>query len=104
MSQGPGPFRPHVRLRVGVTGHRPGPKLPAAAAAQIQVTLKGLFEALAAALTAATGETRWAFGAAAAELAVISSLAEGADRMAAEAGLRRRGRAGGGAAGAAGGL
>ena len=87
MSQGRGPFRPHVRLRVGVTGHRPGPKLPAAAAAQVHVTLKGLFEALAAALTAAVDDARWAFGAAAAELAVVSALAEGADRMVAEAGL-----------------
>lgn len=81
------PFRPHVRLRIGVTGHRPGPKLPDDAQPVIAETLERIFSAISDSLTQASGGERWAFGKEPAELAVVSALAEGADRLVAEAGL-----------------
>jgi hypothetical protein len=82
------PLRPHVRLRIGVTGHRPGPKLPEQARPKIAGALRRVFKALSDELAAtAAGQPRWAFGQRAGELVVVSSLAEGADRMVAEAGL-----------------
>jgi hypothetical protein len=81
------PLRPRARLRVGVTGHRPGPKLPAKAEPVIKATVERLIAQLSPTLAGVVGETPWAFAAQPAELAVVSSLAEGADRIVAEAGL-----------------
>lgn len=82
------PYRPHVRLRVGVSGHRTGPKLPAEVQPRVQRTIERLFGDILAHLSDARGDARWAFGAQESELVVVSALAEGADRMVAEAGLR----------------
>jgi hypothetical protein len=76
-----------VRLRVGVTGHRPGPKLPDAARPAIASSIKAIFDALAAGLDSALNGSHWAFSAKSAELMVVSALAEGADRMVAHTAL-----------------
>ena len=81
------PIRPHVRLRVGVTGHRPGPKLPDDVHATITASIAAVFDALAAELDTALDGSHWAFNARPPELAVVSALAEGADRMVAQAAL-----------------
>jgi hypothetical protein len=65
-----------LRLRVGVTGHRVPPKLPAESTAPLRDQIDGLF----AAFVAAMGETERDF-------VVVSSLAEGSDRIVSEAGL-----------------
>jgi hypothetical protein len=82
------PLRPHVRLRVAVTGHRPGPKLHDDIHASIARTVERVLAALSEGLGPAIDGARWAFGPEPAELAVVSALAEGADRIVAEAGLR----------------
>jgi hypothetical protein len=64
---------PH-RLRIGVSGHRGPPKLPAESETPLRATIDRIFAAAAAAAPAK-------------DIAVVSSLAEGADRIAAEAGL-----------------
>jgi hypothetical protein len=89
------PLLPGIRLRVGVTGHRGAPKLPAEAVSQIRTTVD---DALAITVDAARqtaadlsrrfGEEKHATPKTpAASLAIVSSLAEGADRIVAEAGL-----------------
>jgi hypothetical protein len=82
------PIRPHVRLRVAVTGHRPGPKLHDDVTAAIARTVDRVFKTLVGGLEPATSGVRWAFGVEATELSVVSALAEGADRIVAAAGLR----------------
>lgn len=82
------PLRPHVRLRVGVTGHRPGLKLRDEVRAAIDASVDRIFRALSEGLEPAVEDARWAFGAGKPELAVVSPLAEGADRIVAAAGLR----------------
>jgi hypothetical protein len=73
-------LRAPVCLRVGVSGHRQPPKLPAASEPSLRAHVGRI-------LTAA-GEVARAAGAdRPPELAVVSSLAEGADRIVAEAGL-----------------
>jgi hypothetical protein len=88
MTAASAPIRPHVRLRIGVTGHRPGPKLPHEAHAAVGRTVERIFQSLADQLETAIAPSRWAFGAEPAELVVVSALAEGSDRIVAEAGLR----------------
>ena len=72
----------HPVLRVGVTGHRPGPKLPDAVAPAVRATVARLF----AVISDAAREGRRPSGRRR-PLVVVSSLAEGADRIVAEAGL-----------------
>ena len=73
MSAEPHPPAPRVRLRVGVSGHRVPPKLPARSEAPLRALLDRMFAA---------------FAAVADEVVVVSSLAEGSDRLVAEAGLK----------------
>jgi len=85
------PYPPHVRLRVGITGHRGPPKLPAESVASVRTMLDRVLAVIAEegrkaqpiynACAPAQG------GAAAAEFVVVSSLAEGSDRLVADAGL-----------------
>jgi hypothetical protein len=63
-------------LRIGVTGHRVPPKLPHESVAPLREQLGRLF----ADLIAATGQ-------AGSDFAIVSSLAEGADRIVSDAGL-----------------
>ena len=69
-------------LRVGVSGHRVPPKLPHESEAPIRALVDRI---LAAAVTAADAEA--SAKAAAGAFAVVSSIAEGADRIVAAAGL-----------------
>ncbi len=65
-------------LRIGVSGHRVPPKLPASAVAPLRAHIDRILAAIAAAARKADAAT---------ELVVVSSLAEGSDRIVAEAGL-----------------
>jgi hypothetical protein len=65
-------------LRIGVSGHRLPPKLPEESEAPLRAHLDRILAAIAAAARKANGAT---------ELIIISSLAEGSDRIVAEAGL-----------------
>jgi len=85
------PLPPRVRLRVGITGHRGPPKLPAEWVGSVRAALDRVL-----AVVAEQGRNAQAVydactpakaGAAVAEFVVISSLAEGSDRLAADAGL-----------------
>ncbi len=91
------PLRPRIRLRVGVSGHRVPPKLPAEAQAPVRATVDRVLAAAAVAANAVEHEfvMRWpradqvagSQAGAAAQFVVISALAEGADRIVAESGL-----------------
>jgi hypothetical protein len=80
-------YKPRACLRVGVTGHRIGPKLPDQAAPAIHATVARLFAQMSSAFIDAAQGAQWAFDDAPPELVVVSALAEGADRIVAEAGL-----------------
>jgi hypothetical protein len=85
------PLPPRVRLRVGITGHRGPPKLPTESLASIRAALDRKLaviaeegrkaQAIYTACAPAEG------GATTADFVVISSLAEGSDRLVADAGL-----------------
>ena len=84
------PIPPRVRLRIGITGHRGPPKLPDESVASIRAAIDHVLAAMVEegrkaqiAYDAATPTEQGAT----AEFVVISSLAEGADRLVAEAGL-----------------
>jgi hypothetical protein len=84
------PPPPRIRLRVGVTGHREPPKLPIESEAPLRAILDRILTAIIE--TARTPDHDFPFGAAASagsEFVVVSSLAEGSDRLVAEAGLAR---------------
>jgi hypothetical protein len=80
-------YRPRACLRVGVTGHRTGPKLPPEAEPAIRANVARLFDRMSGQLTKAAREAQWAFSSEPPELVVVSALAEGADRIVAEGGL-----------------
>jgi len=82
------PFPPRIRLRIGVSGHRVPPKLPA----QAEPPLRALLERILATIveTARNVESDYPggqFANSASEFVIVSSLAEGSDRIVAEAGL-----------------
>jgi len=79
--------RPKAFLRVGVTGHRPGPKLSPAQAAAVRRTVDKILGDIAQLTREVVEREAWAFASRRPELSVISALAEGADRLVAEAGL-----------------
>src|SRR5579863_1398054 len=79
--------RPHACLRVGVTGHRTGPKLEVHQQPAVRATVARLFEALSRSFDETVDGAKWVFESATTELVVVSALAEGADRIVAEAGL-----------------
>jgi hypothetical protein len=66
------------RLRIGVSGHRVPPKLPEESEAPLRAHIDRILAAIAAAARKANTAT---------ELVIVSSLAEGSDRIVAEAGL-----------------
>jgi hypothetical protein len=78
----PIPTPSRIRLRVGVSGHRVPPKLPANAEAPLRAQIDRILAAVLAAARAA-GIERVTPG----EFVIVSSLAEGSDRIVAEAGL-----------------
>jgi hypothetical protein len=82
------PFSPSIRLRVGVSGHRLPPKLPAEAEAPLRARLDRILAAIMEVTRSQEGEFPWSRAdSAKSEFVLVSSLAEGADRLAAEAGL-----------------
>jgi hypothetical protein len=85
--QGASVCRPRACLRVGVTGHRTGPKLEAHQQPAVRATIARLFEAIATNFHKAVDGAHWAFGPGLPELVVVSALAEGADRIVAQEGL-----------------
>ena len=80
-------YRPRACLRVGVTGHRTGPKLPPDTEPAIRANVARLFDRMSGQLAKATRDAQWAFSPEPPELVVVSALAEGADRIVAEGGL-----------------
>ncbi|HEX4196562.1 MAG TPA: hypothetical protein VHZ26_03890 [Caulobacteraceae bacterium] len=80
-------YRPRPCLRVGVSGHRTGPKLPEEAEPAIRATVARLFDQLSRAYARSADDALWAFGPEPPQLVVVSALAEGADRIVAEVGL-----------------
>jgi hypothetical protein len=88
MSAGLSPLRPRIRLRIGVSGHRLPPKLPAQSESPMRAVLDRI---LATIIETARNPDNDLAGAqatgAGAEFVVVSSLAEGSDRIVAEAGL-----------------
>lgn len=79
--------RPKAFLRVGVTGHRPGPKLSVEQAVHVRRTVDTILADIARLSREVIERDPWAFSSRRPELSVMSSLAEGADRIVAEAGL-----------------
>jgi hypothetical protein len=82
------PPPPRIRLRIGVSGHRAPPKLPA----QSQAPLRALLDRILATIieTARNLNSDYPGGKSApaeSAFAIVSALAEGSDRMVAEAGL-----------------
>jgi hypothetical protein len=82
------PPPPRIRLRIGISGHRVPPKLPAQSEAPLRAVLDRI---LATIIETARNPDNDLAGAqatgAGAEFVVVSSLAEGSDRIVAEAGL-----------------
>jgi len=87
-----------MRLRVGVSGHREPPKLSADALAPIRASIEQILGTISAAVRKQTDAVAVQFargrdqlsaegGIAHAHLTIVSSLAEGADHIVAEAGL-----------------
>ena len=82
------PPPPRIRLRIGVSGHRVPPKLPEQSQAPLHQSIKRILATIVAAARATPGDNVDAPAAASAsEFVVVSSLAEGSDRIVAEAGL-----------------
>ena len=77
----PSPPRPLAHLRIGVTGHRPGPKLSPAQALEVRTTVDRIIADIAGFTHESVAHDAWAFASTRPMLSVISSLAEGADRM-----------------------
>ena len=81
------PLVPPVRLQVGVTGHRLGPKLPQESVAPIRATVDRIVAAIASAARDVVDKRDGEMIDRKLELVVVSALAEGADRIVANAGL-----------------
>lgn len=83
----PSPPKPCAHLRIGVTGHRPGPKLSPEQAVTVRKSVDHIIADIAVFTREAVAHEAWAFSTIQPALSVVSSLAEGADRIVAEAGL-----------------
>src|ERR1700687_4996205 len=78
---------PRVRLRIGVTGHRIGPKLPIETVVPIRQTIDRILAGVAASSRDVIAKSKRGLVDTSFELVVVSALAEGTDRIVAEAGL-----------------
>ncbi len=88
MSANLSPFPPRIRVRVGVSGHRVPPKLPAESAAPLRALLDRILATIVD--TAHNVESDYPDGqsaTSASKFAIVSSVAEGSDRIVTEAGL-----------------
>jgi hypothetical protein len=82
------PFPPRIRLRIGVSGHRRPPKLPAQSEAPLRATLDKILALIVKTARVPDGDFPAAQSdATSAEFVIVSSVAEGSDRIVAEAGL-----------------
>ena len=81
------PPKPHLTFRIGVTGHRPGLQLAAESLARAQSQIADIFKSANDALTQAHRQFQASYSSTSPQLRVISSIAEGADRIAAKAAL-----------------
>jgi hypothetical protein len=81
------PLVPHVRLQVGVTGHRLGPKLPIESVTPIRATVDRILATVTSAANKMVEKRNGELIDRKLELVVVSALAEGADRIVADAGL-----------------
>jgi hypothetical protein len=79
--------RPQACLRIGVTGHRIGPKFSDVQAADVRKTVDTILAEIARLARATVSKDAWAFASTRPVLSTVSALAEGADRIVAEAGL-----------------
>ena len=79
--------QPRLALAVGVVGHRPGDRLRAEATAKVAAQVAAILTAFERAVQAALTKHAAGFAAEKPPLALVSALAEGADRIAAEAAL-----------------
>ena len=76
---------PNAHFRIGVSGHRVPPKLPETSEVPLRATIDKVLSGIRAAVQKI--ERQRVIESRAAELVVVSSLAEGSDRIVAEAGL-----------------
>lgn len=81
------PPRPRACLRIGVTGHRIGAKLSEGQASAVRATIDDLLAEIRMLGHDVVARDAWAFDNAPLAISVVSPLAEGADRIVAEAGL-----------------
>ncbi len=79
--------RPWACLRVGVTGHRIGPKFSQPAAAAVRATIDNIFGDIARLGRQTVERDAWAFSRPEPVLSTISALASGSDQIVAQAGL-----------------
>ena len=79
------PPKPHLVLRVGVTGHRLN-KIPEDRRVGVRATIGQVLRCLGAAATGVHRSHLWAFDEQKPELRIVSALAEGTDTFAAEEG------------------
>ena len=79
--------RPRAFLRVGVTGHRAGPKLLPEQVAAVRRAVDAILADIERLTREVVERDAWAFSSRRPEISIVSSLAEGADRIVAEAGL-----------------
>jgi len=82
------PFPPRIRLRIGITGHRVPPKLPIESEPQLRVLLDGILATIVATARSAEKDYPATRSAGPSEFVIVTSLAEGSDRLVAEAGLK----------------
>jgi hypothetical protein len=80
---------PKARLRIGVTGHRIGTKFSQSQADAVRSTIDRLLLDIAHLAQQCVKANRWAFVESGAVVSTISALAEGSDRILAEAGLAK---------------
>lgn len=80
------PPKPRLSLAVGIIGHRPN-RLPEAARDKVATDVANVLEQLSAETKIAYGTYNGFFAPASPLLSLVSALAEGSDRIAAEAGL-----------------
>jgi hypothetical protein len=73
-------------LRIGVTGHRPGPKFPDESRGAVRATVDRVLGEVAAHTQTVAAREAWAFEAPQPSLVVVSALAEGGDRIVADSG------------------
>src|SRR5690348_10672964 len=78
---------PRPFLRIGVTGHRIGTKFSATAAAEARKTVDRILADMTRLAREVVLHDEWAFAEATPTLSAVSALAEGSDRIVAEAAL-----------------